>query len=168
EHTASKRNLPRKWILPDEVLVDIARREPSSLESLYRTRGLKERLGKTWSYELLDVIKTARALPPERWPTPNRRPSRDSRQTARLGLMNTLLHQRSKELSIAASFLAPHEDMVRLAAGQREGLDLLRGWRRDLLGNELLRLLDGEVSLSLDGYDLKVTLLSQADSPPPQ
>jgi ribonuclease D len=165
ERVAQKRNLPRKWILPDDLLVEVARREPDSLEALFRTRGIKEKLGKTWAQEVLAAIETARHLPPESWPTASRAPSRSAATVARLDLMNALLHHRARELRIASSFLASHDDLVRLASGQRRDLMILQGWRYELIGDELLRLLDGQLALSLDGEELKVTLLSQAAPP---
>jgi ribonuclease D len=82
---------------------------------------------------------------------------------AKLDMMTALLHLRSKELHIASSFLTSHEELERLASGQREGIALMKGWRRELIGEELIRLLDGGLSLSLEGDDLKVTFAEQAD-----
>jgi ribonuclease D len=168
EQLAQKRNLPRKWILSDELLVEIARREPGSLEDLFRTRGLKEKLGKKWSQEVLDAIERAQELPSDEWPVRERMPSRDTNTAAKLDLMNAVLHHRAKESRIASSFLTNRDELARLAAGQRENLMILKGWRRELVGNELLRLLDGMLSLSLIDDELKVTLLSQAGSSPAQ
>lgn len=164
EQLAQKRNLPRKWILPDDLLVEVARREPDSLDALFHTRGIKEKLGKKWAQEVLTAIATARQQPQGEWPVLERAPIRDTSVTARLDLMNALLHHQARKAHIASSFLASHDDLVRLAAGRRENLTVLKGWRRELLGDELLKLLDGERSLSLAGDELKVTLLSQADS----
>jgi len=46
-----------------------------------------------------------------------------------------------------------------MARGYRQGIDLLRGWRRALVGEELIELLEGKLVLSLDGHDLRVTRL---------
>jgi ribonuclease D len=162
EAVAQKRNLPRKWIIPDDLLVEVAKREPDSLEALFHIRGLKERLGKNWSKELLKAVSEGRRQLPSEWPVRERPTSVDSSVTARLDLMNALLHHRARELRIASSFLVSHDELVQLAAGRREGLQVLRGWRRALIGDELLRLLAGEVLLSLTDRELKVTLLSQA------
>jgi ribonuclease D len=164
EQTAQRRNLPRKWVLSDDLLVEVARREPTSLEDLYCIRGLRERLGKGWSQELVAAVESALSKPSEEWPTQERTSTKGGQSAAQLDLMNALLHQRAKELQIASSFLASHDDLTHLAAGQREGLAILKGWRRELLGDELLRLLAGQISLSLAGDGLKVTLLSQADA----
>ena len=57
---------------------------------------------------------------------------------------------------MAIPTLASHDDLARVARGYREGVDLLRGWRRSLVGEELLDLLDGKIRLSLDGAELTV------------
>jgi ribonuclease D len=166
ERVAQRRDLPRKWVLSDDLLVAIARREPDSADSLFQIRGLKERLGRVWTREVLAAVRVALRAPQSEWPTVERKPGRSTTCVARLDLMNALLHHRAKELHIASSFLASHDELLRLAAGQRKNLALLKGWRRELFGEELLRLLDGQLALSLGGEELKVTLSSQAAPSP--
>jgi ribonuclease D len=168
EQVAQRRNLPRKWILSDELLVEIARREPDSLEDLFRTRTLKEKLGRKWSQEVLVAIRRAQSFSPDEWPVREPLPNRDAGTATKLDLMNAVLHHRAKELRIASTFLANRDELTRLAAGQREDLMILKGWRRELVGDELLRLLNGMLSLSLVNDELKVTLLSQAGPSPAQ
>ncbi|MDR2587495.1 MAG: ribonuclease D [Coriobacteriales bacterium] len=165
EHLAQQRNLPRKWILTDELLVEVARKQPTSLEELFQIRGIKDRLGMRWSQEMLASVAAAGEQAPGAWPVREQTQGRRASTTAKLDLMNALLHHRAKELHIASSFLTNRDELVSLAAGTRKGLMILKGWRRELIGDELLRLLDGELSLALDGEELKVTLLSQAERP---
>jgi ribonuclease D len=165
ERAAQKRNIPRKWILPDELLVEIARREPDSLEALFSTRGLREKLGRIWSREVLAAVKVAVGRSPDEWPTLERPPARDAGIAVRLDLMNAVVHHRARGLHIAGSFLVSHNELVRLAAGQRDGLLILQGWRRELLGDELLDLLAGRLSLSLAGEGLSVRGTDGAGAP---
>lgn len=64
--------------------------------------------------------------------------------------MAALVRLRAKEHGVATPLLASRTDLEQLAAGEREETPLLEGWRKSLVGNELLRLLDGELSLRLD------------------
>ncbi|MDR3037108.1 MAG: ribonuclease D [Coriobacteriales bacterium] len=162
EGIAQARNLPRKWVLSDELLLEVAKREPSSFDALFKIRGLKERLGRRDGQQVLDAIETAHALPQDAWPVRQRPPGSDANLTAKLDLLGALVHHRAKELHIASSFLTSHDELAHLAAGRRSGLTILKGWRRELIGDELLQLLDGDIALSLAGENLKVTLLSQA------
>ena len=74
-------------------------------------------------------------------------------------LIGALVRLRAKENGVAFPTLASHDDLVRMARGYRQGIDLLRGWRRALVGEELIELLEGKLVLSLDGHDLRVTRL---------
>jgi ribonuclease D len=48
---------------------------------------------------------------------------------------------------VAPEVLTNTDELERLAAGERKGIAVLSGWRLDLLGKELLALLDGRLSL---------------------
>jgi len=61
--------------------------------------------------------------------------------------MGALLRCRARTHRVAPEVLATAEDLDRLAAGEREGIGVLEGWRREIAGNDLLALLDGRISL---------------------
>jgi ribonuclease D len=48
---------------------------------------------------------------------------------------------------VAPEVLTNADELERLAAGERKGIAVLSGWRLDLLGRELVALLDGRLSL---------------------
>jgi ribonuclease D len=161
ELTAQRRNLPRKWILSDELLIEVARNDPGDPESLFRIRGMRDRLGQLWARELLSVVIKARDLPPVRWPKSRRGWAKKIDQPAVLDLMNALVHVRACELHIAAPYLAPVSELKILAAGEDTGLELLNGWRRELIGEELKALLEGRLALCVFDGDIKVVPVSQ-------
>lgn len=164
ELSAQQRNLPRKWVLSDEMIVEICRRAPESEKDLCRIRGINNHINQRAMNEILAAVKTGKDEPEVRWPTSDRNPINDSGLSAKMDLMTALLHLRARESHISSSLLSNHDEMVRLAAGQREGLPVLSGWRRKLIGDELLQLLNGAIALSLRENDLEVTLLSQGDT----
>lgn len=75
---------------------------------------------------------------------------------AELDLMCAVVRLRAKENDVAFQTLASHDDLARLARGHNDDVDLLRGWRRALVGEELLDLLEGRLSLSLAAGELVV------------
>jgi ribonuclease D len=71
-----------------------------------------------------------------------------------VALAEALLRARAREAGLAYELLAARADLQAIVTGQRgEGdeadVRTLRGWRRELVGEELLLLLDGKVSLSV-------------------
>jgi len=65
EITARAENQPRKWILDDFTLIDMARLSPTSKEDLSRIKGMKEKVLNRHGANLLEIIGTAAGMPEE-------------------------------------------------------------------------------------------------------
>ncbi len=154
---AMKRDLPRKWIVTDELLVEIARLSPRSTEELFHLRGAENQLGRHWSREILAAVERGLQLSPDQLPQRNRPVFRTAANAAANDMLRTLINQRSRDNQVTPSMLVNKDELVRLAAGEREGLKILTGWRYKLVGAELLKLLDGKLTLRLDGSVVEVT-----------
>ena len=156
ELTAQNRNIPRKWVLTDEQVVEACKREPRTIGDLYMVRGIKEKLPIKDARKVLSLMVSALDSPPDAWPEPDRPGKSERNVDFQLDLMMALVRLRSKESGIAMPTLASHDDLVRVARGYRDNVELLRGWRCAIVGDELLDLLDGRIKLSLDGGSLVV------------
>ena len=156
ELTAQSRNIPRKRVLTDEQIVEACKREPRTIGDLYMVRGMKEKLPIKDARKVLSLMVSALDSPPDAWPEPDRPGKSERNVDFQLDLMMALVRLRSKESGIAMPTLASHDDLVRVARGYRDDVELLRGWRRAIVGEELLDLLDGRIKLSLDGGSLVV------------
>lgn len=157
ERAAQKRNIPRKWVLTDEMLVEIAKREPDTREKLFEVRGAREKLGDTGANEVIEAIARALDSPQESWPARQCRRHKESDFDGPIDLMMALVHLRARENNVTAPLLASRNELVRVAAGEREDVSVLTGWRLTLVGKELLSLLEGKLWLSLEDGVLKVT-----------
>ena len=154
---ALKRNLPRRWIVTDELLIEIARLSPTSTEELFRLRGAENQLGQHWSSELLAAVERGLSLAPEQVPKRKSPVFRTASNAAALDMLRALANQRSRDNQVTPSMLVNKEELARLATGEREGLMVLTGWRYRLVGRELLELLEGKLTLRLEGSAVEVT-----------
>ncbi len=159
ELTAQKRNVPRKWVITDEQIVEACKRDARTIDDLFMVRGMREKLNTRDARAVAALMKAAMDASPDTWPEPDRSGKNEPNVDAPLDLMTALVRLRAKENGVAFPTLASHDDLVRVARGYREGIDLLRGWRRALVGEELLELLEGKLVLSIEGHELKVTRL---------
>ena len=159
EVTAQKRNVPRKWVITDEQIVEACKREARTIDELFMVRGMREKLNTRDARTVAGLMKKALESGPQSWPELDRSGRNEPNVDAPLDLMSALVRLRAKENGVAFPTLASHDDLVRMARGYRQGIDLLRGWRRALVGEELIELLEGKLVLSLDGHDLRVTRL---------
>ena len=157
ERIAKTRNIPRRWVLSDELVVELSRVEPKTVDELYRIRGTREKLTPAMAKELLHIIETGKNADPSTWPTRTKRGHSVAGSDALADTMMGLVRMRAKENRIAPQVIAVHDELMALANGTREGLDLLTGWRYDIAGRELLEFLDGRVSLRVVGGRLTAT-----------
>lgn len=159
EEEARRRDMPRKWLVSDEQIVEACRRDARTIDDLYMVRGVREKLPVRDAREVLARMNKATSRPKSEWPELDK-PSRSERNVdASLDLMCALVRLRAKENGVAMQTLASHSDLTALARGHFEGIDLMRGWRRALVGDELVDLLEGRIALSLVKGELIVECL---------
>ena len=95
-------------------------------------------------------------MPEDQLPGASRGSRNEANVDTQLDVMLPVVHLRARENNIAAQTLASKDELEELARYQSPDCALLRGWKRTLVGEELLALLRGELALSLEGGALKV------------
>lgn len=160
EATASTHDRPAQQVLGDQPLVELAKRRPASIEELRQIRGLGEANGRRRAEGLLAAIADGLT----REPIP-RRPLRqlDTRpeDVAVIALCEALLRTRAATAGLAYELLATRNELQLLVSGHREHTEsqdvrVLQGWRREVVGEELLALLSGERTLRVSGDGVEV------------
>ena len=146
-------------ILADHVLVELARRRPSSRGELGDIRGLPEATLHRRHRELVAAI--ARGAARDAPAAATGAPPPDPLGAPAVALASALVRHRSQETGVAVQLIATQPELTRLVDDVRRGTEprsrVLRGWRRELVGGELLELLAGRVTLSVaDGGGLAV------------
>ncbi len=157
ERIAKKRNIPRKWVLSDELIVEISRREPESVDDLYRIRGAKEKLNRSMAKDLVTLIAKGKSSDPSTWPEKSKRQHSSTGSDALADVLMGIVRMRARENNVAPQVLATHDDLMALSNGKRKDLELLGGWRYELVGHELVSFLDGEESLHVVDGQLVAT-----------
>jgi ribonuclease D len=157
ERRAQLKDWPRKWVLTDELIIEVAKRQPRTEAELYGIRTMREKLGAEQGREVLGVVEQALATPERDLPVRKKVYIRDPEQLPLIDMLAALLHARAHEHQVSSTYVATHDDLALLASGQREGVALLSGWRRELVGAEMLELLDGNLTLGVTRGHLKVT-----------
>ena len=147
ERRAAERDIPRKWLVSDEILVEVCKRCPKTMDRLRRIRGT-EQISDREADGLLRAVRKGLAIGPADLPVQKRRERSSAEAEGAIDLMYALLRIISERSGIAPQLIATREDLVDLAAG-REGCRLQSGWRYELAGSRLMRLLSGEMGLTV-------------------
>lgn len=150
ELEARRRDVPRRRVLPDEVLVEVARRGPRDEGELLGVRGMDGRHPKTAVRSLLAAVDDGLKVPESALPRVQRRSGPRAGEGV-VELMTAYVRARAREHGVAAPVLAAREDLEALASGRRDGNPLLEGWRLRLIGRDLVELMEGRIALGVDG-----------------
>jgi ribonuclease D len=161
EETAARHNRPVQSVLSDAALMELAKRRPSSNGELERIRGIGSGASGRRAGELLAAVRRAGERPEQPLAPDRRAPPPRPDDAPLVALAEALLRARAREAGLAYELLAARADLHALVAARRaEGTEadvrILRGWRRELVGNELLALLDGRLSLSVHGHRIRI------------
>jgi ribonuclease D len=151
EDTARENDRPVPSVLADAALVEVAKRRPSSLDRLAQIRGLNESTLRRRGRAILSVVERGRTREPI--PVDGDRPApTDANDAPLIALGEALVRARAAEAGLAYELIAARADLQRVVTAVRLGepeaeVRTLQGWRREVVGTELLELLQGRRSL---------------------
>jgi ribonuclease D len=154
EQTASAEDRPVGAVLADAPLVEVAKRRPATLPALERIRGLQPSTLRRRGEAILAAV--ARGLEAEPLPAEAvERPDANPVDVPAVALSEALVRARVLDAGLAYELVAARNDLAQVVAAVRRGqpeppVRTLQGWRRDLVGAELLELLAGRRSLAVD------------------
>jgi ribonuclease D len=154
ELTAETEDRPVGAVLPDVALVEIAKRQPGSLQELERIRGIRPDTGRRRGRQIIEEVERGRdAEPPPAEEMP--RTEVDPKDAPVIALAESLVRSRALGAGLAYELVAARADLQAIVSASRDGrpepdVRTLHGWRRDLAGGELLELLAGRRALSVD------------------
>jgi ribonuclease D len=163
ETEARTKNLPRGRIVKDDTLVELAAHPPKTQDDLGRVRGLSS----GWrtndiGQRLMSALKDSGPLDPDEMPEREpRRPGLTKEGALVADLLKLLLKIRAKETGVAPRLIARSDDLEALAAGVREGLNILQGWRFDEFGRDALDLVEGRLGFAIENGRLKMSRIAE-------
>ncbi|HVJ01550.1 MAG TPA: HRDC domain-containing protein, partial [Sphingomonas sp.] len=159
ELEAQGKDLPRGRIVKDETLADLASNPPRKQADLARVRGLSAAWGgNDIGARMMASLEAATPMSAAEMPARDeRKPGLGKDGALVADLLKLLLKIRAKEINVAARLLARSDDLEALAAGVRDGLPILQGWRFEQFGKDALALVEGQLGFTVRNGKLKMT-----------
>jgi len=149
EFEARNRDIPRQRILRDEAAMEIAAHPPKSTEDLAHIRGLSKGFAEgKMGQGLLGAIQARLAEPRETYPVMEREPDLPRGIGPLVELLKVLLKLKCDEHDVAQKLVASSSDLDKIAADDNAEVPAMQGWRREVFGNDALRLKHGELALA--------------------
>ena len=153
ERTAAAEDRPVGSVLRDPTLVELAKRGPRDARQLGQIRGAGPDVLRRRARDILAAIERGRHAEPIRLDE-GERYSTDAVDGPTIALAEALVRARAQQAGLAYELIAARADLMPIVVAARRGrpepdVRTLRGWRRELVGEELLELLKGKRRLAV-------------------
>lgn len=155
EQRAETRDIPRKWVMSDEVLLALCKRAPQTVEDFRAVRGT-EQLGARDVEVALDAIARGRRCPQENLPSigrAHRTPAPELESV--IDLMYALIRLVSDRSGVATSLIVSRDGLLDYIE-HPERSPLREGWRFELVGTLIDDLLRGDIGLTVKDGTLEI------------
>ena len=156
EGEAQCRNVPRNWVMRDEALVEISHHRPKAIEELARTRGLGQKAAEgRMGRDILEAVRRGEAVPDSAMPSLPNRGDLPGGIGPTVDLLKLLLKMRSAQVDVAQKLVASADDVEQIAAfGEDADVPALKSWRREVFGDDALRVRNGDIGIAVRDHRL--------------
>ncbi|WP_437192121.1 ribonuclease D [Planctomicrobium sp. SH527] len=154
-HEAEQLNRPQRRILRDDLLVELAHRQPQSVRELNMTRDMNRRDYQQYADHLIEIIKTASELPSDQLPQKPSGQSHPAQDEVLARILGLALANQCQEMSLSMTLVATAADLKDFIRwyifDNKQGPlpKLMTGWRETVCGQLLADVLDGKITLKV-------------------
>lgn len=147
EKRAQQKNLPKRWVMKDEDVVDISRLKPTDLSGFKAIRTLKEHFIKQFGNDIINIIKNADSIDESLWPKHEKFKSLSDNQQTKADCLMAICRRCAAKSDMAMASLATKKDIDKMILGKDS--KLLGGWRFEMAGEVCQQFLNGELSIQV-------------------
>ena len=140
EELAQKKDLPRRFVLEDDALIQIAEQQPRSTADLRSAAQCGRKKAEDLSDPIFALLSRWEKQP-EAFEDIENTPPLPPRQRTLVKKFKAATEKQAQKLGIEPTVLASKKDFVALL-NQGQLPESLRGWRKAVLGNTLLEILE--------------------------
>jgi ribonuclease D len=160
ERRAMRTDIPVRQVLPDLAILGVSQRAPTTAKELKQARGIDERHSRGgMAEEILEAVRQGKESDPP--PSPPSADDLDRNLRPAIALISAWVGQLARDEKLDTALLATRSDIVAFLR-EDEDARLATGWRSELLGDGIRRLVGGEAGLTFDGQG-RLRLISVSD-----
>ena len=159
ERRAQLKNVPKQNIIKDECLLNVAAEVPHSIEELSQIRNMRSDVAKgKLGAEILDVIQKVEQMPHSEYAKlpPEKRISCNTNLYELLKLLLSLVAQNEK---CVPHIIASDDELKLFSIHKDSGLNMLKGWRKELFGQKAMTLREGKLSIKYNADTQKIEFI---------
>lgn len=155
EQLSQKKNLPKRWVIKDELIIDIARLKPNSVTELATIRDANEKFVEQHAKTVFDIINKAQTIDPSEWPKQDKIKVLTSSQQSIGDCLMGICREIAEDHNIALATLGTRKDIDNLIIN-RKNSQLSQGWRFEMAGEKLLDFIHGQTGIMVVDSGIKL------------
>ena len=152
ENLAEKKDLPRKWIIGDDILIDLARQNPKNSQEIGQIRGINADRTKKYHQTWLELLKKGAESPESEWPELPRSKKPTPTQNGVIDLLMLVIQIEAKKQGITPAVIAGRKQVANMI--QSGNTKLSDDWRGEIVNDTFARVIAGELVLGLENSKL--------------
>ncbi len=158
ERVAQELDKPRRRILKDDAIQEIAAQKPRTEEDFSQLRAVPNGFIRSKHGQgLLDAVRAAIDAPDTYAPEIVRQPQNAQIPAGAPELLKVLLKHVSDENDVVPRLIANSADIDRIARGETsEDIAAMTGWRYEMFGKKAIALLSGKLAVSFAGGQVRL------------
>jgi ribonuclease D len=161
EDTARSLDWPRQRVAKDDALLELAAHPPTSTEDLKRSRLAKQLASERFATAVVAAAQKGIAVPEADWPeVPDFDPANQGPRAV-VELLRLLLKIKCEQNNVAPRLIATSEDIDAIAMKDDADVPAMHGWRRELFGEDALKLKHGKLAVALSDGGRKIDIFAR-------
>jgi len=151
EKQAQTQNVPRRRVLKDDAIYDIATHAPTSESELAGLRSVHQGFSRSAKGKnVVEAVRQGLKRDPDTLPAFKRGEPLNAGELALLDLLRVLLKAAAGRHGVAPKLIATAAELEKIARGEMAERPCLKGWRHDLFGADAISLCQGQLGLAVE------------------
>lgn len=156
EALAQTKNIPRGWLIKDDILIEISKLKPTTLNALSSIRGVTDKFTDKFGNTVVDIVNSAIDQKPANQDKTSKSKKPTESEEALTDLLMAQVRLKAEVANINPTSVTSRKELLLLIRGER-GIDLLCGWKNTLVGAELIATLEGNNHFSVTAGAVVIT-----------
>ncbi len=157
EEEARRRDIPRNRVMRDDALTEIAAHAPKSRDDLLSLRALHQgQISGAMGEAILAAVDRGNNIKAADSPVPARQRGPGNKAGPATDLLKVLLKVKCDTHGVAQKLIASSDDIEAIALDDDADVPALRGWRREIFGDDALALKHGRLAMTANGSKIQV------------
>ncbi|ORU93247.1 MAG: ribonuclease D [Cycloclasticus sp. symbiont of Bathymodiolus heckerae] len=156
EELAQSKNIPRGWLIKDDILIEIAKLKPTNIRTLSSIRGVSEKFIDKFGDTIIAIVSDAIDEKPASQEKVKKPKKASENQEALADLLMAQVRLAASAAGVNPTSITTRKELLQLIQGEHD-IELLCDWRHEMVGKDLLLTLENKNAFNVSAGKLAIT-----------